>query len=151
MSRPVFIGVLCIQDGPIRGHGRFPYSHIGSCNRRDLYDTTNHILQPRTNLAPMVRPSWCRLLHESDVCCTRERLGVVASRFVHALRVKPETENAVAGECVSDTGKATCNALGGTCVVSQDGYYVVQIICFVLGLATVVGYIIPQVKKLQGQ
>lgn len=61
-----------------------------------------------------------------------------------------EIEVMIASECVSDTGKATCSALGGTCVVSQDGYYVVQIICFVLGLVTVVGYIIPQVKKLQG-
>ncbi|KAI8817124.1 acetyl-coenzyme A transporter 1-domain-containing protein [Fimicolochytrium jonesii] len=50
--------------------------------------------------------------------------------------------------CSTDTQKAACKDLGGTCVVDQDGYYVVGIICVVIGFMTLVGFIRPMIKGL---
>jgi hypothetical protein len=66
------------------------------------------------------------------------------------MSLKWSADGEAANECVLDAGKAACAAAGGVCVVVRDGYYIVQAICLVLGLVTVVGYIIPRAKELQG-
>jgi hypothetical protein len=56
-----------------------------------------------------------------------------------------------AAECASAVGRAACAAVQGACVVERDGYFVVQAVCGVLGLVTILGYVIPQARKLQGE
>lgn len=55
-----------------------------------------------------------------------------------------------ASECVSEHGKAACADLGGQCITEQDGYYIVSAICLAIGILTVVFYMIPTARKLQG-
>nr|VWO97734.1 N/A [Ganoderma boninense] len=63
----------------------------------------------------------------------------------------PESSLSVkAQECVSEHGKAACQSLGGECVTVQDGYYIVSAICIGFGLLSVVFFLIPTAKKLQG-
>ncbi|OSX67878.1 hypothetical protein POSPLADRAFT_1176862 [Postia placenta MAD-698-R-SB12] len=54
-----------------------------------------------------------------------------------------------AAECVSDHGKTSCSELGGKCVTESDGYYIVSGICLVLGVLSVLFYMIPTARKLQ--
>ncbi|KAI0078492.1 MFS general substrate transporter [Panus rudis PR-1116 ss-1] len=60
----------------------------------------------------------------------------------HELSVK-------ASECVSEHGKASCSELGGECITERDGYYIVSAICLMLGVVSVVFYMIPTARKLQ--
>ncbi|PIL30876.1 MFS general substrate transporter [Ganoderma sinense ZZ0214-1] len=63
----------------------------------------------------------------------------------------PESSLSVkAEECVSEHGKAACQSLGGECVTVQDGYYTVSAICIGFGLLSVIFFLIPTAKKLQG-
>ncbi|KAM5534345.1 hypothetical protein V8D89_011938 [Ganoderma adspersum] len=63
----------------------------------------------------------------------------------------PESSLSVkAQECVSEHGKAACQTLGGECVTVQDGYYIVSAICIGFGLLSVIFFLIPTAKKLQG-
>jgi PAT family acetyl-CoA transporter-like MFS transporter 1 len=55
-----------------------------------------------------------------------------------------------AAECVSEHGKEVCKELGGTCVTEQDGYYYVSAICLILGALSVLFYITPTAKRLEG-
>ena len=41
--------------------------------------------------------------------------------------------------------------MNGQCVTTQDGYYYVSAICIVLGVVTLVFYIIPTAKRLEGE
>jgi len=52
--------------------------------------------------------------------------------------------------CVDSDMKKMCKELGGKCVVSRDGYYIVNILCVLFGVITFWGYIRGQVIKLQG-
>ncbi|GJJ13956.1 hypothetical protein Clacol_008213 [Clathrus columnatus] len=54
-----------------------------------------------------------------------------------------------ASECVSEHGKQACESIGGMCITEKDGYYFVSIICVVLGLVSLVFYIIPTARRLQ--
>jgi MFS transporter, PAT family, solute carrier family 33 (acetyl-CoA transportor), member 1 len=51
---------------------------------------------------------------------------------------------------VSEAGKHACKEVGGTCVVTTDGYYIVSGICMVFGIIFLVAFVIPVAKKLQG-
>jgi len=53
-------------------------------------------------------------------------------------------------ECLSESGKLACSRLGGKCVVTRDGYYIMSVGCVLLGAALLVGFILPTVKRLQG-
>ena len=53
--------------------------------------------------------------------------------------------------CVSEPGKSICEAAGGHCIVRTDGYYIMSGVCVALGGALLVRYIIPTVKRLQGE
>jgi PAT family acetyl-CoA transporter-like MFS transporter 1 len=53
-------------------------------------------------------------------------------------------------ECVSDHGKEACAAVGGACVTLQDGYYTVSAICVALGAVSVLLFIVPTAKRLEG-
>ncbi|KAF2757527.1 hypothetical protein EJ05DRAFT_439680 [Pseudovirgaria hyperparasitica] len=51
--------------------------------------------------------------------------------------------------CVAEPDKARCKAGGGACTISTDGYYIVNILCVVIGALTFVAFIRPTVLKLQ--
>ncbi|KAG0144252.1 hypothetical protein CROQUDRAFT_47545 [Cronartium quercuum f. sp. fusiforme G11] len=53
-------------------------------------------------------------------------------------------------ECVSDLGKTSCADLGGTCYTSTDGYYIMQIVCIIVGAVILSFVISPAAQKLQG-
>ena len=51
--------------------------------------------------------------------------------------------------CAIQPEKERCLAGGGTCEMVRDGYYIVNIICVVVGVLTFVAYIRPKVLQLQ--
>lgn len=51
--------------------------------------------------------------------------------------------------CVAESEKHRCIDGGGKCVISTDGYYIVNVLCVMVGLVTFYGYIKPTVKTLQ--
>ncbi|CAG8449371.1 2506_t:CDS:10 [Funneliformis caledonium] len=52
-------------------------------------------------------------------------------------------------QCVSEQDKMICKDNGGTCVIHQDGYYIVSIATVAIGTLLLFGFIIPQIKVLQ--
>lgn len=55
-----------------------------------------------------------------------------------------------AHECVSEHGKTACKELGGECITEQDGYYIVSALCIGFGVISVLFFLIPTARKLQG-
>ncbi len=51
--------------------------------------------------------------------------------------------------CAIQPGKERCLAGGGSCDMIRDGYYIVNIMCVLAGVATFVMYIRPKVLQLQ--
>ncbi|KAF2435667.1 hypothetical protein EJ08DRAFT_579744 [Tothia fuscella] len=51
--------------------------------------------------------------------------------------------------CVSEPDKLRCINGGGTCKITTDGYYIINMLCILVGVVTFWGYIKPAVKKLQ--
>ncbi len=51
--------------------------------------------------------------------------------------------------CAIQPEKERCLAGGGTCEMVRDGYYIVNIICVIVGVVTFVAYIRPKVLHLQ--
>lgn len=64
--------------------------------------------------------------------------------------IRLQANNYIAQECVSDHGKDLCAKLDGECITEQDGYYYVSFICLILGVVSVVFYIIPTARRLEG-
>ncbi|KAF2104679.1 hypothetical protein NA57DRAFT_30955 [Rhizodiscina lignyota] len=52
--------------------------------------------------------------------------------------------------CVLEAEKHRCRDGGGTCSITRDGFYIVNILCIIIGVLTFWGYIKPAVLKLQG-
>jgi hypothetical protein len=52
-------------------------------------------------------------------------------------------------ECTSDAGRAACAAIGGTCIIERDGYYITSAICVAVGTLVRFGFILPRAKHLQ--
>ena len=73
---------------------------------------------------------------------------VGASCFIPRIIVEPSQ---VAAECVSEHGKSQCADINGECVTERDGYYWVSGLCLMFGVAFLLGYIIPTVRRLQGE
>lgn len=53
--------------------------------------------------------------------------------------------------CVNDPGRHLCNELGGHCIIQRDGYYIMSVVCVALGAFSLIYYILPTVKRLQGE
>ncbi|TAQ89514.1 hypothetical protein B7494_g2173 [Chlorociboria aeruginascens] len=51
--------------------------------------------------------------------------------------------------CALASQKALCVDNGGTCDISRDGYYVMNIVCVIVGIITFWGFIKPAALKLQ--
>jgi hypothetical protein len=51
--------------------------------------------------------------------------------------------------CVAEPDKLRCSNGGGTCTITTDGYYIVNILCIIVGVLTFWGYIKPVVRSLQ--
>ena len=51
--------------------------------------------------------------------------------------------------CSIQPDKERCLAGGGTCEMLRDGYYIVNVICVIVGVVTFVSYIRPKVMHLQ--
>ncbi|KZF20429.1 acetyl-CoA transporter [Xylona heveae TC161] len=51
--------------------------------------------------------------------------------------------------CALEAEKHRCENGGGTCNVNRDGYYIVNVLCIIIGLVTFLSYIRPAAIKLQ--
>jgi PAT family acetyl-CoA transporter-like MFS transporter 1 len=51
--------------------------------------------------------------------------------------------------CVLEQEKHRCLDGGGTCDISRDGYYIINVLCVIIGVVTFWGYIRPAALKLQ--
>ncbi|KAF2807428.1 acetyl-coenzyme A transporter 1 [Mytilinidion resinicola] len=51
--------------------------------------------------------------------------------------------------CALEADKHRCKDGGGTCNITTDGYYVMNVICVVIGVVTFVGFIRPAAMRLQ--
>jgi PAT family acetyl-CoA transporter-like MFS transporter 1 len=51
--------------------------------------------------------------------------------------------------CAASKAKDMCIQGGGVCDISRDGYYVMNIVCVIIGVVTFWGYIKPAAIKLQ--
>ncbi|KAF4549292.1 Acetyl-coenzyme A transporter-like protein [Elsinoe fawcettii] len=51
--------------------------------------------------------------------------------------------------CALESEKHRCVDGGGSCNITRDGYYIVNILCIAIGVVTFWGYIKPTVNKLQ--
>ena len=64
----------------------------------------------------------------------------------------PDLKGALVTEpfsCAVQSEKERCEAGGGECAMIRDGYYMVNILCVLIGLATFLWYIRPKVMHLQ--
>jgi hypothetical protein len=52
--------------------------------------------------------------------------------------------------CASSAAKDRCIQGGGVCDISRDGYYVMNVVCVIIGVITFWGFIKPAAAKLQG-
>ena len=52
-------------------------------------------------------------------------------------------------ECAVQADKERCLAGGGTCNITRDGYYIVNVMCVAIGVFTFIMYIRPKVLQLQ--
>ncbi|KAJ3326135.1 hypothetical protein HDV06_000011 [Boothiomyces sp. JEL0866] len=53
-------------------------------------------------------------------------------------------------KCLDDKHRDQCTTAGGTCSYIQDGYYYVNTFCFIFGVVSLLLYIKPQIKRLEG-
>ncbi|KAH9819931.1 acetyl-coenzyme A transporter 1-domain-containing protein [Melampsora americana] len=53
-------------------------------------------------------------------------------------------------ECVTDLGKSTCLDLNGICQTEKDGYYIMQIVCILIGAVSLALIVSPAAQRLQG-
>ncbi|KAF2704051.1 hypothetical protein K504DRAFT_463127 [Pleomassaria siparia CBS 279.74] len=51
--------------------------------------------------------------------------------------------------CSQEADKHRCRDGGGFCNVTTDGYYVMNVICIIIGIVTFVGFIKPAIMKIQ--
>ncbi|KAK4989487.1 hypothetical protein LTR50_003231 [Elasticomyces elasticus] len=51
--------------------------------------------------------------------------------------------------CVAEAEKHRCESGGGTCGISTDGYYIVNMLCILVGVLTFWGFIKPAALRLQ--
>jgi len=69
---------------------------------------------------------------------------------ISALKSKGISPIASPFSCALEADKHRCLEGGGTCAVEVDGYYIVNILCIVVGVVTFVGFIRPKALYLQG-
>jgi PAT family acetyl-CoA transporter-like MFS transporter 1 len=75
-------------------------------------------------------------------------------RFVDAFTAatctpKPSLKSFDPFSCALQLDKERCDSLGGMCTITRDGYYMVNMVCVAVGVATFVLYIRPKVLQLQ--
>jgi len=51
--------------------------------------------------------------------------------------------------CVAESDKRRCLDGGGSCKIIRDGYYIMNILCILVGVVTFWAYIKPAVQRLQ--
>ncbi|KAF2010726.1 hypothetical protein BU24DRAFT_436173 [Aaosphaeria arxii CBS 175.79] len=51
--------------------------------------------------------------------------------------------------CSLSADKHRCEAGGGSCIVTTDGYYIMNIVCIIFGIVTFWGFIKPAVMRIQ--
>ncbi|KAK4117496.1 MFS general substrate transporter [Canariomyces notabilis] len=69
--------------------------------------------------------------------------------FTSATCQPPEKAEWAPYSCAVQADKERCLAAGGACVMHRDGYYMVNLICVVIGVVTFVTFIRPRVLQLQ--
>lgn len=70
--------------------------------------------------------------------------------FTRATCVPPATPAAAfaAFECALEQEKNRCVAQGGACTILQDGYYITNVMCVLIGVVTFYAYIKPAATRL---
>jgi len=51
--------------------------------------------------------------------------------------------------CVLEPDRTRCKAGGGACSTTTDGYYIMNILCVIVGVVTFYGFIKPAVRRLE--
>jgi len=51
--------------------------------------------------------------------------------------------------CVAELEKQRCSEGGGSCKIARDGYYIMNMLCILVGVITFWSYIKPAVQRLQ--
>ena len=51
--------------------------------------------------------------------------------------------------CVAEPDKRRCLEGGGSCKIATDGYYIMNMLCILVGVVTFWSYIKPAVQRLQ--
>jgi MFS family permease len=69
--------------------------------------------------------------------------------FTSATCQPPEKAEWAPYSCAVQADKERCLAAGGACVMHRDGYYMVNLICVIIGVVTFVTFIRPRVLQLQ--
>ena len=54
-------------------------------------------------------------------------------------------------ECNHGKGAKQCEAQGGFCVITLDGYYIMSFVCVIIGGILLIRLIIPTVRRLEGE
>jgi hypothetical protein len=44
-----------------------------------------------------------------------------------------------------------CSDIGGTCITERDGYFITTGLCLALGVISLVVFILPTARRLQGE
>ncbi|MCJ1274364.1 hypothetical protein MMC21_002160 [Puttea exsequens] len=63
--------------------------------------------------------------------------------------LKPDQIISSPFSCVAEAEEHRCTDGGGTCSISQDGYYITNVVCVIIGIVTFALYIRPAARKLQ--
>lgn len=83
-----------------------------------------------------------KLVDSFTVATCRPNLNADTSKLKNALITE-------AFSCAVQAEKERCENGGGTCEMTRDGYYMVNLLCVAFGIATFVWYIRPRVLHLQ--
>lgn len=76
--------------------------------------------------------------------------GVDLPAKVHTNGTTPFVLFPAGAQCATlDTAKEACRLAGGKCQITQDGYYITNTACVVVGLALLLLFIIPQSRRLE--
>lgn len=51
--------------------------------------------------------------------------------------------------CALENDRHICTNGGGTCNITTDGYYIVNVLCIIIGIVTFWGFIKPKALQLQ--
>jgi PAT family acetyl-CoA transporter-like MFS transporter 1 len=131
--------------------------------RCGVIDSETYLLtyttKPILDLQPVVlkgidyfSQSTCRIKAETgDMVVLKGQLGMNNWNRQGIMSLMRSCFVTSAAECISDHGRALCAQEGGVCITERDGYYAMSMICIAVGIALLVGYVLPIARRLQSE